>query len=71
LLGFHLLLKEARGFFLQTNVHGSVTNQVTVATGAAKRLKQYVLLAILFRDGASGPKPLQRILRGFQLAGGD
>jgi hypothetical protein len=67
LLRFHFLLKQVRGFFLQADVHGPVADQVAVATGAAKRLEENVLLATRPSARVRGPKILQSILGGSQL----
>ena len=66
-LRFHFLLQQAGSFFFQTNIHGAVANQVTVAAGAAKRLKQNALIPVRTHAPAC-PKTSQCTQRGPQFA---
>jgi hypothetical protein len=67
-LCFHFLLQQAGSFFLQTDIHGAVANQVTVAAGAAKCLKQNVLLSARTHARPPCPKTSQCTQRCPQLA---
>jgi hypothetical protein len=60
-----------RGFFLQADIHRSVADQVAMPSGAAKCLKEHVLLSLPCRGRRLGPQTSQRISCALQLACGE
>jgi hypothetical protein len=77
-LGFHLLLQEAGGFFFQADVEGAVADEVAMAAGAAKGLKQDASWSLDFGfwgcfrfSHALGPQTSQCLGCCFQFIAGE
>jgi hypothetical protein len=68
---FHFLLQQVRSFFQQTNIHGSVANQVTMPAETPESLKEHVLIAASTFGRRRGPEALQRDSCALQFASGE